>query len=483
MMADAADEPRDAEVLDGYGLDDLDPESLAAYRNLFRSFSANHVFLAGDDRELLRNLGGWRVIRATGKAGLTLAGLLMFGRMRSILDRLPHYQLDFRNLPPEGLPNQPRWLDRVTLDGTWSGNVFDFYRRVIHKLTADLKVPFRLDADLFRQDETEVHAALREAFINCLIHSDYEGRGGIRIFKHPDRFEFVNPGVLLLSSEQIKQGGKSDCRNPALQLMFRMLGLGEQAGTGYPSILRAWSAEHWRTPMLGDNVETNETHLRLGMISLLPEAVLEKLDRRFEGRFQRLSEHQRLAVATARIEGHVTNERLQELCSLHARDLTALLKGLVDQGFLSTKGGRRWAQYTVAISSSHHKGPTSHHRDPSSHHKDPNSHHNQADSVSGDRQRAENRHMAAAVASKRRTQPDQVDAAILALCSEAEHTLEQLVTILDRSPVTLRNHYLRRLTKEGRLALKYPQQPTHPQQAYRTAAPPVVELANTSSGD
>lgn len=37
MLRDASDEPQDGAVLEGFGLEDLDPESLNAYRNRFAS--------------------------------------------------------------------------------------------------------------------------------------------------------------------------------------------------------------------------------------------------------------------------------------------------------------------------------------------------------------------------------------------------------------------------------------------------------------
>ena len=44
-----------------------------------------------------------------------------------------------------------RWGDRLTTDGTWQPNLFQFYLRVVQCLVADLKLPFQLDAHLFRK--------------------------------------------------------------------------------------------------------------------------------------------------------------------------------------------------------------------------------------------------------------------------------------------------------------------------------------------
>jgi predicted HTH transcriptional regulator len=113
-------------------------------------------------------VGGWRDDRVTGESGLTAAGLLMFGQWQAITDAFPLYFLDYQEKPADA-ESETRWLDRIVPDGSWSGNLFDFFRRVIRKLTADLKVPFVLKGGT-RIDDTPVHQALREALVNTLIH-------------------------------------------------------------------------------------------------------------------------------------------------------------------------------------------------------------------------------------------------------------------------------------------------------------------------
>ena len=43
----------------------------------------------------------------------------------------------------------------------WQPNFFQFYLRVVQRLLADLKLPFQLNADLFRKGEAEVHEAIK----------------------------------------------------------------------------------------------------------------------------------------------------------------------------------------------------------------------------------------------------------------------------------------------------------------------------------
>ncbi|MCH9627502.1 MAG: hypothetical protein S4CHLAM2_11430 [Chlamydiales bacterium] len=145
MLSDRAEEPADSRILEHYTLDDLDFSSLKQYRQRFASLKPTHPWLSEDDQEFLCKLGGWRSCRASQKQGITVAGLLMFGREEILREVLPQYHVDYR----EKLSTQSdvRWTDRLTLDGTWPGNLFQFYLRVMQRLSADLKLPFQLDHD------------------------------------------------------------------------------------------------------------------------------------------------------------------------------------------------------------------------------------------------------------------------------------------------------------------------------------------------
>lgn len=99
--------------------------------------------------------------------------------------------------------------------------------------------PFALDAEQFRNDTSSPHAAIREALVNTLIHADYEGRAGVRVLRDPSGYEFINPGLLLVTPEQVWRGGVSESRNPLLQRLFGLLQLGEREGSGGPAIRQA----------------------------------------------------------------------------------------------------------------------------------------------------------------------------------------------------------------------------------------------------
>lgn len=342
MLAEQIEDERDNRILSGYGMDDIDLDSLRIYRQMLRDEKPGHPFLELDDFEFLQALKGWRRDRQTGESGLTLAGLLMFGRWSGIQDALPHYFVDYQERPEAR--TEKRWVDRLVPDGSWSGNVFDFYRRVYRKLTADLKVPFELK-DGQRQEDTPVHVALREALVNTLVHADYSGRVSVLVVKRPDMFGFRNPGGMRVPLEQALRGGESDCRNRLMHQMFLMIGLGERMGSGIPRIYSGWVSLHWRPPSLYEKDEPEQTLLELRMVDLLPESVIARLVAQFGTAFDGLNQAERLIVATAAIERVVSHTRVAEISGLHPHDLTLSLQRLVREGFLVADGRSRGTVY------------------------------------------------------------------------------------------------------------------------------------------
>jgi ATP-dependent DNA helicase RecG len=345
MLAEQVEDSLDSSILTGYSFDDLCIETFRAYRQLFQNREPEHPWNTLDDHEFLNKIGGWKKDRETGQSGLTLAGLLMFGWMSSIQEVLPNYMLDYQERPEPKA--ELRWVDRVTLDGKWSGNLFDFYRRVYLKLTADLKIPFMLEKGE-RVDETAVHVAIREALANTLVHSDYSERASVLIVKRPDLFGFRNPGLMRVPPEIAIQGGEHDCRNRILHKMFRLVGIGEQAGSGIPKIFNGWASQHWRPPTLYEKFEPySQTLMELRMVDLLPQEVLADLKSRFGDKFELLDRNDRLVLAIVATESTATHSRVREFTGMTSLDTSRILQHLVRQELLETHNAGRGAVYCL----------------------------------------------------------------------------------------------------------------------------------------
>jgi ATP-dependent DNA helicase RecG len=513
MLADRSEEPADSVILEGFGVDDLDEVSVQQYRQRFSARTPTHPWLSEDLKGFLVKLGGWRRDRLTGHEGLTVAGLLMFGKVDAIrsVEGVPEYQVDYR----ERLSEDPavRWTDRLTIDGTWEANVFQFYQRVIQRLAADLKLPFQLDEGLFRRGETVVHEAIREALANGLIHADYRGEGGIVVEKYRDRFEVSNPGTLLVSFDQLLKGGVSECRNRSLQTMFLMIGAAERAGSGIDKIRQGWRSQYWRWPSIQEQVKPTRVRLVMPMVSLMPEEALADLRQQFGAKLDRLSEEEVQAVVTAKVEGQVSNSRMREITNHHPSDLTKMLQGLVRKGFMRQDGQKRWATYRlvereakvpetlthIGVASTHggkelhtQGGDSTHKReelhtqggDSTLKGKDSITHKGEPDSARTpqgmDTETWEMlRRIALPARTWRRLSPADTRRLILGLCQGRFLTAAQLGDLMERSMAALRGRFLTPLVQEGLLRLRYPDRPNRPDQAYTAASPsPPVEATD-----
>jgi ATP-dependent DNA helicase RecG len=510
MFADAQETRPDHRILPGFTLADLDSASLSQYRQRFRAAKGEHPWLGLEDRELLEKIQSWRRDRVSGEEGPTLAGVLMFGRTEAIRDpsAAPEFFPDYR----EKLDPALRWTNRLYPDGSWEANLFQFYQRVSPELAAGLPTPFHLEAGM-RRDDTPAHEALREAFVNALIHADHTAPGGIVIERHSDRFILSNPGVLLVSMEQFRRGGVSECRNPALQQMFLMIGGGERAGSGVDKIRSGWLSRHWRPPLLRTQSRPDRVELVLPMVSLIPDATIAALQVRFGKEFVTALPAEALqALATIEIEGTTTNSRLQELLDRHPSDITRLLQDLCNKRLIDSDNRRRWATYRFSESprspelfdalktpkdsshktgdSSHKTGDSSHKTGDSSHktgdssHKTGDSSHKTGDSShkTGDSShkrghsagvtRIEMSESAKKVAMSQRSTPDRIESAIFELCRGRFLTVQDLAALLNRYPPSLRQRHITPMVAAGKLRLRFPRQGNRPDQAYTSAENP-----------
>ena len=167
-----------------------------------------------------------------------MAGLMMFGKGLAIRDRFANFRMDYLDM--SHLVSGERYHDRLTYDGLWENNLYQFFRIVSPKVQFDLPRPFKLEEGGRRNDDTPQHEAVREAFTNAIIHCDLMmGAGILRVEKHDDCLCFRNPGLLKLPVEAIYRGGNSKARNPKIQNMLRMIGFGENVGSGFPKIIIA----------------------------------------------------------------------------------------------------------------------------------------------------------------------------------------------------------------------------------------------------
>jgi len=344
MIRDANDSGNDGILIEHYNIDDIDSATLNAYRNRFRTANPDHIWNDYDDKDFLLNIGAYIRDRNTRREGLTLAGLLVFGKGLSIRERFDNIRMDYLDFT--NLEEESRWSDRLTYDGRWENNLYNFFMRVQSKLISDIKRPFSLKG-MERNDDSLLHKAIREALTNLIIHADYMLTGVLKVEKYDNRFVFSNPGSLKIPVVDIYEGGHSKARNPHIQAILRMIGFGENIGSGFPTILEACKKENWRRPLLEERPDLHLVELTLSMVSLISAECETQLLELYGNDYKEAEKEEQLILATALSEGVIANNTIQLLLDKNPLEAGKLLYALVAKNMLLSTNKGRWTTYSI----------------------------------------------------------------------------------------------------------------------------------------
>jgi ATP-dependent DNA helicase RecG len=475
----------DSRILEGFDMNDIDADTFRKYRQFFANIKPSHPWLILDDKAFLEKLGGYRKDRISKNEGLTLAALLMFGKYESITDPecAPGFFPDFREYL--GTDEQMRWSDRIYPDGTWETNLFNFFLKIWPKLSSSLPKPFRLSEGI-RKDETPIHVALRESFVNTLIHADYSAQGNVVIEHHKDHFSFSNPGTLLVSLNQYYEGGVSECRNPMLQKMFLMIGTAEKAGSGVNKIMSGWEYAYWRRPFLRIDAQPDRVTLNLPLFSVLPEETKSELRKLFGDEVDYIGGNELKILATCAIEGEISNNRLQYLLDLHRTDITTLLQSLCKAGYLTSENKGRWTTYHLnkhfprtninqleakvatfddakVATSNDAKVATSNDAKVATSNDAKVATSNSAKVATSNSAKV----ASPAAPAKQKLPKEQLYELIKKACEEEFLTIEEIAVVVGKDYQYLKNKIIRDMLRDGQIVRLHPNIPNHPSQAYK----------------
>ena len=198
-----------------------------------------------------------------------------------------------------------------------------------------------------RRDDSLQHKAVREAVTNMIIHADFMVNGLLRIEKYDDRIVLTNPGLLKLPLEQIYHGGESKARNQRMQNMFRMIGYGENLGSGFPLILNAWNEKHWMKPELLEQTELMQVKLTLYIQNNVASGSSNDPINVPINDPINLTERQKLILQTFSEEKSLSRERLCEKTGLSDATAKREIAFLKKAGYLERVGSLKTGHWIV----------------------------------------------------------------------------------------------------------------------------------------
>lgn len=204
-----------------FGIDDLRSDLIERARAMTSIRNANHPWKSMSDEELLRSAGLILKDEMTQNEGITIAGILLFGKDSTIMSVLPQHKTDaiFR------VENTDRYDDRDVI----ITNLLDTYDRLIafgHKHLSD---PFVLEGVNSVSARDKI---LREIFSNLLAHRDYSS-GYVAKFVIEKNKMFTENGNRANGNGLLNiVSFEPYAKNPPISKVFRELSLADELGSG-----------------------------------------------------------------------------------------------------------------------------------------------------------------------------------------------------------------------------------------------------------
>lgn len=175
-------------------------------------------------------------------------------------------------------------------------------------------------------------------------------------------FEFTNPGILKLPLEDIYRGGNSKSRNPHMQTMLRMVGFGDNAGSGFPSILAAWKEEGWVEPELKEDTRLNQVTLVLKMVSVNEDKMKEDVNLNYKNERSlkevlAAKDYKKLLPVIEYLEKNavISTQVVEQLTGKSSVTAWRYLKKFVAAGVIEANGNTNHAEYRKIINYQHSK--------------------------------------------------------------------------------------------------------------------------------
>lgn len=222
-------------------MDDLDDKTFDYCRKLVAMRNDTHAWIDLSNEELLKSCGLMAKDPLTGKYGIKMAALLLFGKDESIASFIPAYRFEalYRNRSYERflkneVEDSVRYDDRVTV----RTNLIKAYSALMEFAYKHLPEKFYLQDNTTQRGDLRSNI-FREIVANLCVHREYASNeaGLFEIFSERVR---TSNATKFTSSLKIGSISIDDLenytKNPLLFKVFRELGWGEELGSGCRNI-------------------------------------------------------------------------------------------------------------------------------------------------------------------------------------------------------------------------------------------------------
>jgi ATP-dependent DNA helicase RecG len=453
---------------------DLDKGAVEAYRKIRKEISPHAKELEWDDDDLLMALGA--IVDVHGTLRPTVGGLILFGTELALRRCFPvDTRIDYIIIDgTEWVPQPDRRFHTVEVREALVLAI----PRLISLIMRDVPMTFHLKpGEISRRDIPLIpEVIIREAICNAVMHRDYNCGQAMQILRYTNRIDFRNPGYSLKPLDQLGLPG-SVTRNPKISFAMHDLNFAEAKGSGIRTMQDASRKANLTVPLF-----ESDRGLNIFSLTLLTHHLFDEKDLAWLSRFKHcnLTDDEALALIVVREMGIITNAYYRNINRIDTLGASVHLRRLRDLGLLEQKGKGN-ATYYVPTSqlltpqTNSQYGKLTPHISPLPGELTPH-----ISPLPGELFRSAGMNALAALSlpedlkkeieklKKRTTTQEKVKDLIKKLCALRPLMLGEIAAILLRNPKHVRETYINAMIQSRELEFLFPDQPNHPQQAYRT---------------
>ena len=209
-------------------MSDLRPDLIKRARQMAKNNSRKpHIWADMSDEEMLRSMDFYAKDLSTGKEGLILAAILIFGKDKTIMSALPHHKTD--------AIYRVKDLDRYDDRDDIRTNLLDSYDRLIDFVDKHLDDKFYIEGTQRIDVRNKI---ARELCSNILIHREFSNPYPAKLIIEKDKMWTEN-------ANKAKRIGNIDIeefspypKNPKIAKFFKEIGLADELGSGIRNMVR-----------------------------------------------------------------------------------------------------------------------------------------------------------------------------------------------------------------------------------------------------
>jgi ATP-dependent DNA helicase RecG len=458
----------DETKIDDATLEDLDAQAVLEYRRARAEINPNALELKYSDEELLYSLN--TISRYNNGYCPTIAGLILFGKLSSLRRHFPLARVDYIRVEGrEWVPDPDHRYQTVEMIGP----LLTLIPRLIGHVLDDIPKVFTLAPDAIHRREIPIipRTVIREAIVNALMHRNYRPRQPVQIIRYANRIEIRNPGYSLIPDDRLGEPG-SLTRNEKIAAVLHEVGLAETKGTGIRVMRDMMEHSNLTLPLF-----ESDRHKDTFTVTLLVHHLFSNEDIEWLANFKdfNLSSDEARALVVVREVGAINNAYYRTINHVDTLTASKQLQRLRDFELLEQKG-KGAATYYV---------PTSYLSNPSLIKRPLLGEKNLLDKEANPLDKEANlldkeanllakeipEYLNKAIeALGERSNPSAVREVVRKLCGWKGLKASEIATLLGRNKDYIQYKFLLPMIQEGELEYTFPDNPSHPKQAYRTVS-------------